>query len=449
MASSVFDMQCLQDNWSTAELRRIFSEQARYEKWLMFEAALAAAQAELGMVPQAAAVEIGEHCRIENLDPAAIAQEVRRIKHPLVPVLRHIQAQCSGTSGEWLHFGATTQDVVDTGTVLQLKDAHTVFVRDIARVQAELNRLALEHRDTPMVGRTHGIQALPITFGHKCAIWSDEMRRHAQRFERSGEAVLTGMVAGAVGSQASMGELAKAVEDGTLKRLGLNSPLISWAPARDRFTEYALNIAMLGATLSKIANELFNMQRNEIAEVEEIFSEGKVGSSTMPHKRNPVLSENIAGLSRTLRANASLMLEGMVQEGERDGISWKVEYKALPECCMILGAMLAQSIMLLGGLRVDRQAMGRNIGLLKGYLLSERVMLEVGRRVGKQTAHEWVYEASMAGLEQGLDFSTALRAHPRLSQALTPEQIEELTDPSHYLGACGAAVDRVLASQNQ
>jgi len=447
MPVSVFDMQSLQHLWGTEELRNIFSEENRIQKWLDFEAALAEAQAELDIIPAAAAKEIREKALVSHIDIAAMSEEIRRIKHSLVPALKQLQAACSKENGEWVHYGATTQDVVDTGVALQLKEFHAIVMRDMQAVGRELARLATEYREVPMVGRTHGVQALPITFGHKCALWLDEMGRHHERLVQAAPRVLVGMLAGAVGSQASLGPKAQELQDLMMSKLGLGSPAISWAPARDRFTEYANLLAMIGATLSKIGNELFNMQRNEFGEVEEGFSEGKLGSSTMPHKRNPTSAENLAGLSRPLRYNAAMMVEGMVQEGERDGIAWKMEWKALPECCLIAGAMLFQGKNLLAGLKVNADVMAANLEKMRGYLLSERVMLELGGRVGKQTAHEWIYEASMHGIEQKLAFADAMRQHKDLGQALSDAEIVDFTDPSAYLGQCAASVDRVVAEQ--
>ncbi len=445
MPVSVFDMQSLQHLWSTDELRAVFSEENRVQKWLDFEAALAAAQAEMDLIPAAAAKEIAEKAKVEHIDIAKMSAEIRRIKHSLVPALKQLQAACSRENGEWVHYGATTQDVVDTGVALQLKEFHALALRDLKGVGRELARLAVANRDVPMAGRTHGVQALPITFGHKCALWLDELSRHHERLEQAAPRVLIGMLAGAVGSQASLGDRAIELEEKTMARLGLGAPAISWAPARDRFTEYATLLAMIGATLSKIGNELFNMQRNEFGEVEEGFSDGKLGSSTMPHKRNPTSAENLAGLSRPLRYNAAMMIEGMVQEGERDGIAWKMEWKALPECCLIAGAMLFQAKNLLAGLKVNADVMAANLDKMRGYLLSERVMLELSERVGKQTAHEWIYEASMQGITGKLDFAEAMRRHEKLGSLLSEQEIRSLTDPAGYLGQCGASVDRVVA----
>lgn len=449
MPVSVFDMESLQHLWSTPELREIFSEKNRVKKWLDFEAALANAQAELGIIPKAAAKEITAAAKIENFDITLMAAEIRSIKHAFVPALKQIQAQCSKENGEWLHYGATTQDVLDTGVALQLKDAHEIILRDLKKTANELKRLATTYRDTVMVGRTHGVHALPITFGHKCAIWLAEISRHHTRLLEAEPRVFVGMVVGAVGTQASLGDRAREVETLTLEKLGLGVPDISWAPSRDGFTEYALLLSMIGATLSKIGNELFNMQRNEVDEVEESFSEGKLGSSTMPHKRNPTAAENLASLARPLRYNAALMLEGMVQQGERDAIPWKLEWKALPECCLIAGAMLFQTNALLEGLKVKPEKMENNVNLLRGYLLSERVMLELGARIGKQTAHQWIYEASMHGITNGLDFSEALQQHPELSKLLTSSEVKELTDPNGYLGESGTSIDRVITRQTK
>ncbi|SKA38033.1 adenylosuccinate lyase [Consotaella salsifontis] len=444
---SVFDMTTMQHLWSTPEMREIFSEKNRLQKWLDFEVALARTQAELGIIPEAAAEEIAAAAHIDRVDLEAVAEEVRRIKHTLVPLLKGLQANLGKEAAEFLHYGATTQDVVDTGLILQLQQAHRVFCRDLGAVGRELMRLAAEHRDTVMVGRTHGVQALPITFGHKCAIWLDELSRHAERMEQAAPRVFVVMLVGAVGTQASYGPKAREIEAGTARRLGLGATDISWAPSRDRIAEYITLLAMIAGTLGKIGNELFNLQRNEFAEVEEGFSEGKLGSSTMPHKRNPVAAENVAMLSRSVRYSAAMMMEAMVQEHERDGIAWKSEWKAVPEACLVTGAILMQAGALLKGLRVDRKAMDRNVALMKGYLLSERVMLELGERVGKNTAHEWLYEASMKGIESGASFADALSSHPHIADAFSAEEIDRLTEPGEYLGDVGASVDRVLARE--
>lgn len=447
MSVSVFDMGTMQHLWSTPELRGIFSETSRIQKWLDFEAALAKTQARLGIIPAPAAAEIATAAKVEKLDLEAVAAEIRRIKHTLVPVLKEMQKHLSKEAAEYLHYGATTQDVVDTGLVLQLKEAHALFKAHLAQIGAELIRLAVAHRDRVMVGRTHGVQALPITFGHKCAIWLDELSRHAERLAQCEPRVFVVMAVGAVGSQASYGPMAHEIEQGIAAELGLAAPDISWAPSRDRLAEYTSLLGLLAGTLGKIGNELFNLQRNEFAEVEEGFTDGKLGSSTMPHKRNPVAAENVAMLSRSVRYSAAMMMEAMVQEHERDGISWKSEWKALPEAVLVTGAMLVQALNLLKGLRIDEGNMKRNVEMMKGYLLSEKVMLELGAKVGKNTAHEWLYEASMSGIEKGLSFADALSSHHEIAGTFTSAEIDELTLPGQYLGTIGEQIDRVVARE--
>src|SRR5262245_49247360 len=287
MPSGVFDSTLLKHLWGTDELRAIFNDETRVQKWYDYEAALALAQAELGIIPQAAAAEIARKAKVSNVDLEAIAAEVRRTKHPLVPALRALQAICDGDHGEYLHFGPTTQDVLDSGVMLQLKDAHAVFVRDLQDIGRELFRLAELHKHTPMPGRTHAVQALPITFGHKCAIWLDEMGRNHQRLRQIEPRMFVGSLTGAVGTQASFGERAFEVERKVMARLGLAVADISWQPARDRLVEYVNVLGLIGGGVTKIANEIITLAHTEIDELAEPFSEGKVGSSTMPHKRNP------------------------------------------------------------------------------------------------------------------------------------------------------------------
>jgi len=445
MASGIFDDALLKHVFSTEELRAIFNDRNRVQKWYDYEAALALEQAELGIIPRAAAEEIAAKADAATVDLEAIGAEIRKITHPLVPALRALQARCKPDLGEYLHFGPTTQDVLDTGTVLQMRDAHAIFLRDLKSIGKELYRLAETHRSTPMVGRTHGVQALPITFGHKCAVWLSEMGRHHERLRQCEPRVFVGMMVGAVGTQASYGPQAPELEKRLMKRLGLGLADINWQPARDRFTEYACILGMMGATIGKIGNEILLLQHNEIDELLEPFSEGKLGSSTMPHKRNPSTVEGISGVARALRYNVALIMEGMVIEHERDAASWRAEWKALPETCLMTGVLLAGLRRVLAGLVVNVGKMRHNLDLLGGFLLSERVMFAISDKVGKQTAHELVYEVSMHGLEHGVSFEEALQQDPRVRDALSPDELRRVLDPTTYVGLAPEIVDKVLA----
>ena len=445
MASGVFDDALIRHLWSTEELRAIFSDANRVQKWYDFETALALEQAELGIIPRAAAQDIAAKAKVGNVDIEAIAAEIRRIKHPLVPALKAVEKLCRDDHGEYIHFGPTTQDALDTGTVLQIKDAHAIYLRDMKAIGQALYRLADAHKATPMAGRSHGVQALPITFGHKAAIWLSEMGRNYQRMKQLEPRMFVGGMVGAVGTQASYGPQAPELERRLMKRLGLGVADINWQPARDRFAEYVCVLAIIGQTLGKIANEIINLEHTEIGELFEPFSEGKVGSSTMPHKRNPSSCEAAVGVSRALRYNATYMLECMIVEHERDGSAWRGEWKAIPESCLMAGGLLATMKYVLGGLTVDAPRMRKNLDLLGGFLLSERVMFALSEKAGKQTAHDLVYEASMHGIEHGISFEQALMRNARVAAALTAEELRRLLDPTTYVGLAPQIVDNVLA----
>jgi adenylosuccinate lyase len=445
MASGVFDDALIQHLWSTEELRVIFSDRNRVQKWYDFESALALEQAGLGIIPRAAAQEIAAKAKVENVDVVAIAAEIRRIKHPLVPALKAVEKLCKDGHGEYIHFGPTTQDVLDTGTMLQIKDAHAIYLRDMKAIGHALVKLAGEHKTTPMAGRSHGVQAVPITFGHKAAIWLSEMGRNYERLRGLEARTFVGGMVGAVGTQASYGAKAPELERRLMKRLGLGVADINWQPARDRFAEYACVLAIIGQTLGKIANEIVTLEHTEIGELYEPFSEGKVGSSTMPHKRNPSSCEAVVGVSRALRYNAAFMLECMIVEHERDGSAWRGEWKALPESCLMAGGLLAAMKYILSGLHVDAARMRRNLDMLGGFLLSERVMFVLSEEVGKQTAHDLVYEASMHGIEHGVAFEQALMQDKRVAVALKPEELRKALDPTTYVGHAPQIVDQVLA----
>jgi adenylosuccinate lyase len=256
MPSGVFDSILLKHMWGTEELRAVFNDENRVQQWYDYEAALALAQAELRIIPRAAAAEIAAKAKVGNVDLEAIAAEIRRTKHPLVPALRALQAICDGEHGEYLHFGPTTQDVLDTGMMLQIKQAHAVFLRDLQAIGRELYRLAEIHKDTPMAGRTHGVQALPITFGHKCAVWLAETGRNYQRLTQLQDRVFVGSLVGAVGTQASFGDHAFELDRKVMARLGLGVADVSWHTARDRPAEYVGVLALIGGGLAKIANEI-------------------------------------------------------------------------------------------------------------------------------------------------------------------------------------------------
>jgi adenylosuccinate lyase len=320
-----------------------------------------------------------------------------------------------------------------------------VFLRDLRAIGRELYRLAEAHKNTPMAGRSHGVQALPITFGHKAAVWLSEIGRHHERLKQLETRMFVGSLVGAVGTKASFGEQAFELDKRVMARLGLGVADINWQPARDRFAEYVGVLGLIGGSFGKIAHEIILLAHTEIDELAEPFNEGKVGSSTMPHKRNPVVAEGVLAVSRALRYTVALMHEAMLLEHERDASVWRVEWKAIPEACMMTGAILAQMKDILTGLEVHADRMRKNLDALGGLLLSERVMFALADKLGKQSAHEVVYHAAMRSVEQGVTFEAALMEKPEVKQALGGEALKALFDPTTYVGLAPEIVDRVLA----
>lgn len=444
MASHIIDFQLSGDNFSTPEMRAIWSETHRLQCVVQVEKALAQAQGELGVIPAAAAQTITECADAQQLDLTALAQQGAQMQHSLMPTLAALQQQC-GEAGQFIHYGATTQDIVDTATVLQLKAAFAVIRRDTQQLAGALYALAQRHQHTPMVGRTHGMQALPTTFGFKVAVWLDECLRHLTRLQEIAPRLLTGNISGAVCTYAALGAIGPAVEQRALTILGLATPTIGWQSARDRLSEFASVAALISGTLGKIGNELYNLMRTEIGEIEEPFAAGKIGSSTMPHKRNPAALEGLASLTAPLLASVSLLYSAMRVEHERDAMSWRAEWIALPEICLYLSAQLRGAIAVLRGLKVNDAQMRRNLALQGGLLQSEKVMFELGKTLGKQTAHALVYECAMQAQEQQRDFAAVLRAHPRLAPYLNAAELAEWLDPLRHLGAAPDKVEAVLA----
>ncbi|HHT5680530.1 TPA: adenylosuccinate lyase [Raoultella planticola] len=448
MPAHPIDFLLLGNNFGTAEMREIWSEKNRLIQQIHVEVALALAEGELGVIPQQAALAIGELADADKLNMEEIAAAGAQMKHSLMPVLTALQQQC-GTAGEYIHYGVTTQDIVDTATVLQLKQPLDVVARDSIAVANALKKLARDHQYTLMAGRTHGMQALPTTFGFKVAVWLDEFIRHLDRLAAIRPRLLTGNLSGAIGTYAALGEIGPEVERRALARLDLNSPTISWQSARDRFSEYASLAALISGSLGKIGNELYNLMRTEINEIEEPFSAGKIGSTTMPHKRNPAAIEGLASLTAPLLHSVALIQQSMHVEHERDAMSWRSEWIALPEISIYLSAQLQNALAILSGLTVNKVRMAANLQIQDGLLLSEKVLFEVGKKLGKQSAHRLIYDCAMQAFEQQLSFQTVLLAHPALATSISAEELCSWLDPANYLGCAPQKVDEVIRLAEQ
>jgi len=444
MSVHMIDSALFKDLFGTEEMREIFSDENLLQKWLDVEAALARVEARLGIIPEEAAEEISRKALVKYLDIGKIKEQIDITGHPIVPVIRALQAACTGDAGEYIHWGATTQDIMDTGVVLQLKEAYNLILRDLGEIEEILINLAERYKSTPMVGRTHGQHALPITFGYKVAVWIGEVHRHIQRLEECKKRLLVGQFAGATGTLASLGEIGLEVQELLMEELGLGVPDIAWHASRDRFAEFISILSMISSTLAKIANEIAILQKTEIDELEEPFRPGKVGSSTMPHKRNPMICEGIVALSKIIRSDLLLAHEGMIQEQERDMRPWQAEWEYVPEVCVLAGAILHQSKYVLGNLVVKPKNMRRNLNFTNGLIMSEAVMLELAKKIGRQAAHELIYELAMRAFEQNISFKECLLNSPDVMEHLSEEKINSLLNPESYIGLSIEFVDRVI-----
>ena len=445
MKTSVFDMKLLQDSWSTEAMRAVFCEENRIQKWLDVEAALAKAQAKLKIIPENAAKEIAKKAKFKFMDMDFIFAEFKKTKHPLVPTVRGLEKACEKGLGEFVHFGVTTQDIIDTGLVLQFKEGLALIKQDLKDIAKALQKLSKEHKNTALMGRTLALQALPITFGHKSAIWLSELVRHFDRITELESRLFVGSIVGAVGTKASLSDEANEVERLTLENLGLNVPEISWQPARDRFIELGFVLGNINATFNKIAHEILILAHNEIDELAEPFGKGQVGSSTMPHKRNPAVSENAVTVSNALRANLAILSDIERHEHERDGQVWKMEWKLLPEIFLMLSVVLANMKFVLSGLEIKKDKMLKNLNTLKGFVLAERVMFALSDHYGKQHAHEIVYEAAMNGMEHNKSFKEVLLKDKRVAKVLDEKALDKLLDATTYVGYAPKLVDEFLA----
>ena len=418
--------------WGTPESRAIFAEKARVARWLDIVIVLAQAQAECGIIPFDSADEIARlRCAELSLDD--IAARTRKTSHSTLGMIQVLRDLLPGASAEHVYFGATVQDITDTSQVLELRATASLLWRDLWLLEGDLLQLAVRHRSTPMAGRTHGQPGSPISFGFKVASWADEVGRHLQRMREGRDRWLVGQLGGAVGTLAFFGDRALDLRAAFCRRLSLREPDIAWLCARDRLAEFAHLVAMCVTSLARIANEVYALQRREIGELAERTHSSTVGSITMPHKRNPELSEQIVTLARLVRAQASVLTDTMVHEHERDGRSWKAEWMVFPEICQFALAAAAMARELVSGLEVDPDAMNRNLGVGSS---SERLLSTMSARLGKHRAQGLLQEAYRQAREERRPLAALLEGQA------TDTELAELSHVN--VGASSLMVDRVV-----
>ena len=419
-------------------MSEIFSPKQRYELWLRIELIVSEGWAEIGEIPRSAV----DRLRQARVDPDHIARLEERVGHDVVAFLDSIAESIGGDDARYLHRGLTSSDVLDTALALQLVQAADILLKDVDRLSSVIRRRAIEERDTLMAGRTHGIHAEPISFGFVLAGWLDELDRDRQRLVTAREDIRVGKLSGAVGTHATVDPR---VEETALKKLGLKvAPVTTQVIARDRHAAYLTTLAVLSGSLEKFATDIRHWQRSEVSEVREPFGGEQKGSSAMPHKRNPILSERVCGLARTVRAYAQVALEDQALWHERDISHSSAERIIFPDACTLLDYMLRLMGDVVEGMTVDRERMRANLYRSGGVVFSQRVLLAlVQKGMSRQDAYRVVQRAALSALDDGQDFKTVVGQAPEVRERLTAEELTELFDPAFYLRHLDVTFERL------
>src|SRR5262252_3832437 len=412
--------------------RSLYQLENRWQAWLDVEAALARAQEELGIIPEGAATAIGHAAHLELLDRARIDEGLARTGHPIVPLVWELSRVVGEADGGWVHWGATTQNITQTGDLLVLRRAHRIFIGLIGEVLGAMADLAERGAEMPIAGRTHGQHAVPATFGYKPAVWIDEMIRHVERLQQAAPRLFVAMLGGGAGTFASLGAQGPAVQAGIAKALGMMSMRVPARTIGDHLAENICLLGLLAATCGKIAREIYTLMKTAFGEVEEPVPPGTVGSSTMPQKRNPKLCQDIIAAGAEVRAMVPLALEAMQTEHEADRTTSLMMDSAEARACIATGDMLAKLGEVMRGLRLDPGRRRRNLDLGCGLIMAEAVMLELGTTIGRQHAHDVVYHAAQAAFVEGRSFGDRLAADPRVTAHLDAAAIAALLDPTKY-----------------
>jgi len=443
MASTAFDSPILGNLFSTDAMRRIFSDQYRITIYLDIEAALARVEARLGIIPAEAAEAIASHAKTESLDMDALARRTEVAGSPVIPVVDQLTALC-GKFGEYVHWGATTQDIMDSAVAIQMREALVIVDDDLGAISDSLAKLARRYRDTPMAGRSMLQHAVPITFGLKVAEVLAAVDRHRTRLDELRPRAIIGQFGGAVGTLASLGERGLEVRRELMKELQLGEPAIAWHSHRDTIAEVGNFLALTTGTLAKFATDIKLMMQTEVAEASEPAQAGRGASSTMPQKRNPVACSFIIACAALARQNAAALMEATVQDHERASGPWMIEWVALPEAFLAASGALFHARNLTGGLHIDEKRMRENLEATGGLISAEAVMMALAPHLGRHRAHELVAELSRRAIAERTSFIEILAADSEVSAHLDRAALEKLLNPSNYVGLASEMVDRIL-----
>ncbi|MBP9904614.1 MAG: 3-carboxy-cis,cis-muconate cycloisomerase [Rhodoferax sp.] len=449
MTATIIDSRIFGDMFSDVRMRQVWSDENRTAKYLDIERALAKVQGQLGLIPQEAAEEIVRHCDLSMIDWDQLKAKTEQIGYPIIAVVNQINANCRDRLGEYCHWGATTQDITDTAAVLQMREGLALIEQDLADISDALAELAAKHRDTPIIGRSNLQQATPITFGYKMASILAGIERHRERLSQLKPRVLMGEFGGASGTLSSLETGAMETQAALMQELGLAQPLISWHTVRDTIAEVGAFLGLVGGSLGKIAMDVKLLMQTEVAEVFEPYAPGRGSSSTMPQKRNPISCLYIHACISVVRQYAASLMEAMVADHERSTGPWEIEWVALPEIFCLISGALKQTKFVLQGLEVDAARMRANMDITHGLVMSESVMMGLGPYIGREYAHDLVYDLCRQALREQRPLIDILEAHPEINTHLNRAQLEALCNPVNHLGQAGVMVDRVLAARRK
>lgn len=433
--------------YGSREMKRIFEEESKLQRFLDVEAALARAHARVGSIPDNDAKTISEKASIKYVKLDRVKEIEAEIKHDLMAVVRALSEVC-GEAGRYVHLGATSYDIVDTANALQFKEALAVVYKDLFDLEGILLNLAERHIRTVAIGRTHGQHAVPITYGLKFAIWAREIRRHIDRLNEAKKRILVGKMSGAVGTQASFGKKGMEIQQLVMDDLGLvsSAEVSSQIVQRDRHAELITILALIASTLDKIGREIRNLMRTEIAEVSEPFEKRQVGSSTMPHKRNPINAEKVCGLARVIKSNVFIALENVSLEHERDLTNSSPERVIIPESFILLDEILKTINKVLNGLVLFPENIEKNLNLTRGLNMAEAAMIALTEKgVGRQEAHELLRKLALKAFNEKRHLKEVLAEDEEIGKHLSRKEIEDLMDPHRYIGTAVEQVRKVLS----
>src|SRR5699024_3913481 len=434
MSTSVIDSLLYKDQFGTPEMRKIFSDRTMVQNWLDVEASLAKVQSELDIIPVEAAKEIEKNADVDLINFEELKSEIDKTNHPFVPVITLLKKLCNDDYGEYIHWGATTQDIMDSGLILQIKSAHETILKNAHELHDLINTLAIKYKDVSVIGRTNGQHALPITLGFKFAVWSHELERSISRLVECEDRLFTGQFSGAVGTLASLENDGLTIQRLLLEELKLNVPKITWHSSRDSLVEFASILAILAGSIGSIAKELYNLNKTETDEFYLRQTEDEISSSTMPHKKSPFNLMHVIYISRIIKANIHEAYLTLESESERDVRVLSIEQDYISRICCMTDASIVKLHSTLEKFETIKKNIDKNLHLLGDLISSEKFMLKLAEKVGRQTAHNIVHEASMKSREENNSLKKQVILYKEVNYNFNFNQLEDLLNPQNYIG---------------